>query len=143
MSHWKGKSRYFELLTMNSVIESHDLTLETKIRLLKCYVYSVLRYGVETWTLKAKTLLKLQAFELWLYRRILKIPFMDKVTNEEVLWRMNTTVDLVNIVNGRKLQYLGHIMRNQGRYELLQCILQGKIEGKRAQDEEEYPGLLT
>ena len=98
---------------------------------LKCYVYSVLLYGVETWTLKAETLSKLQAFELWLYRRILKIPWTDKVTNEEVLRRMNTTADLVNIVKGRKLQYLGHIMRNRGRYELLQCILQGKIEGKK------------
>uniref|UniRef100_A0A8D8WL62 Uncharacterized protein n=1 Tax=Cacopsylla melanoneura TaxID=428564 RepID=A0A8D8WL62_9HEMI len=117
---------------MGSVFRSHNLTLETKIRLLKCYVYSVLLYGVETWTLKGYTISKIQAFELWLYRRILKIPWTDKITNKEVLQRMNTTPELVNIVKCRKLQYLGHIMRNQGRYKLLQCILQGKIEGKRA-----------
>ncbi|CAG9826357.1 unnamed protein product, partial [Diabrotica balteata] len=117
---------------MSSVFKSHDLTLETKIRLLKCYVYSMLLYGVETWKLKAKTLSKLQYFELCSYRRILKIPWTDKVTNEQVLQRINTTVDLVNIVKDLKLQYLGHIMKKQGRYEILKCILQSKIEGKRA-----------
>ncbi|KAL1447016.1 hypothetical protein WDU94_015647 [Cyamophila willieti] len=119
-------------LTMAKVFKSHNLTLETKIRLLKCYVYSVLLYGVETWTLKGETISKLQAFEMWLYRRILKIPWTDKITNREVLRRMKTNPELINIVKCRKLQYLGHIMRNQGRYELLQCILQGKIQGKRA-----------
>ncbi|CAG9834953.1 unnamed protein product [Diabrotica balteata] len=67
----KTKSAF---LTMSSMFKSNDLTLEIKIRLLKCYVYSVLLYGVKMWKLKAKTLSTLQAFELWLYMIILKIP---------------------------------------------------------------------
>lgn len=125
----KAKSTF---LSMRQVFKSHSLSLEMKKRLLKCYVYSVLLYGVETWTLKQETISKLQAFELWLYRRILKIPWTQKVTNEEVLRRMKTSSEIIDIVKCRKLQYLGHIMRNKGRYELLQCILQGKIAGKRA-----------
>uniref|UniRef100_A0A8D8XEP5 Craniofacial development protein 2 n=1 Tax=Cacopsylla melanoneura TaxID=428564 RepID=A0A8D8XEP5_9HEMI len=125
----KAKSTFNE---MSAVFKSHNLTLETKIRLIRCYVYSVLLYGVETWTLKEETTAKLQAFEFWLYRRILKISWKEKVTNIEVLRRMKMPPCLVNIVKCRKLQYLGHIMRNEGRYELLQCILQGKIAGKRA-----------
>uniref|UniRef100_A0A8D8UV31 Uncharacterized protein n=1 Tax=Cacopsylla melanoneura TaxID=428564 RepID=A0A8D8UV31_9HEMI len=116
---------------MSKVFKSHDLSLETKIRLLRCYVYSVLLYGVETWTMKDETEKKLEAFELWLYRRILKISWTQKITNTEVLRRMNTKPELLKIVKCRKLQYLGHIMRNSDRYYLLQQILQGKINSKR------------
>lgn len=116
---------------MSAVFKSHDLTLETKIRLLRCYVYSVLLYGVETWTMRDETEKRLEAFELWLYRRILKISWTEKITNVEVLKRMNTKPELLNIVKCRKLQYLGHIMRNNERYNLLQQILQGKINSKR------------
>uniref|UniRef100_A0A8D8YBA7 Craniofacial development protein 2 n=3 Tax=Cacopsylla melanoneura TaxID=428564 RepID=A0A8D8YBA7_9HEMI len=124
----KAKSTFNE---MSAVFKSHNLTLETKIRLIRCYVYSVLLYGVETWTLKEETTAKPQAFEFWLYRRILKISWTQRVTNVEVLRRMKKSKELMNIVKTRKLQYLGHIMRNHQRYELLQRILQGKIDGKR------------
>uniref|UniRef100_A0A8D8XGR6 Uncharacterized protein n=1 Tax=Cacopsylla melanoneura TaxID=428564 RepID=A0A8D8XGR6_9HEMI len=82
-------------------------------------------------TLTNETTSRLDAFELWLYRRILRIPWTQKVTNIEVLQRMKKSRELVNIVKCRKLQYLGHIMRNPVRYELLQLILQGKIDSKR------------
>uniref|UniRef100_A0A8D8SUP8 Reverse transcriptase domain-containing protein n=1 Tax=Cacopsylla melanoneura TaxID=428564 RepID=A0A8D8SUP8_9HEMI len=98
---------------MSSVLKSHNLTLDTKTRLLKCYVFSVLLYGVETWTLTEATTNKLKAFELWLYRRMLRISWTQKITNAEVLNRMNKKAELVNIIKARKLQYLGHIMRNE------------------------------
>lgn len=116
---------------MSSVFKSHNLTLDTKTRLLKCYVFSVLLYGVEAWTLTEATTKKLRAFELWLYRRMLRISWTQKITNAEVLNRMNKPAELVNIIKARKLQYLGHIMRNEHRYELLQLILQGKIDSRR------------
>ena len=115
--------------SMGSIFKNHDLTMDTKMRLLRCYVFSVLFYGAETWTLTKATSAKLEAFELWLYRRILRIPWTQKVTNVEVLRRVNKRTELINTVMCRKLQYFGHIMRNQKRYELLQLILQGKIEG--------------
>uniref|UniRef100_A0A8D8T8A4 Craniofacial development protein 2 n=1 Tax=Cacopsylla melanoneura TaxID=428564 RepID=A0A8D8T8A4_9HEMI len=117
--------------SMGSVFKSHNLTLDTKMRLLKCYVFSVLLYGVETWTLTQDTTKKLEAFELWLYRRILRLSWTHKVTNKEVLQRMKKEPEIINTVKKRKLQYLGHIMRNEHRYQLLQQILQGKIAGRR------------
>uniref|UniRef100_A0A8D9EQ38 Craniofacial development protein 2 n=1 Tax=Cacopsylla melanoneura TaxID=428564 RepID=A0A8D9EQ38_9HEMI len=125
-----GKARSI-FNSMSAAFKSHNLTLDTKVRLLRCYVFSVLLYGVETWTLTKDTSNRLEAFELWLYRRILKISWTQKVTNVTVLQRMKKTKELLNTVKCRKLQYLGHIMRNPARYELLQLILQGKIDSKR------------
>uniref|UniRef100_A0A8D8S265 Reverse transcriptase domain-containing protein n=1 Tax=Cacopsylla melanoneura TaxID=428564 RepID=A0A8D8S265_9HEMI len=68
---------------MSAVFKSHDLTIETKIRLLKCYVYSVLLYGVETWTMKNETEKKLEAFELWLYRRMLRRSWTQRVNIQQ------------------------------------------------------------
>ncbi|KAL1458712.1 hypothetical protein WDU94_008838 [Cyamophila willieti] len=116
---------------MRSAFTNHHLTLHTKVRLLRCYVFSVLLYGVETWTVNKETTARLEAFELWLYRRILKISWTQKVTNAEVLSRMRKKPEIVNTVKCRKLEYLGHIMRNEERYCLLQQILQGKINSRR------------
>lgn len=118
-------------IKMNTLFKSHNLNMEIKLRLLRCYVFSILLYGAETWTLKKETIKKLEAFELWLYRRILRISWKDKITNVEVLRRMNKEQELMKTIKCRKLQYLGHIMRNRDRYNLLQEILQGKINSKR------------
>uniref|UniRef100_A0A8D9AW28 Reverse transcriptase domain-containing protein n=1 Tax=Cacopsylla melanoneura TaxID=428564 RepID=A0A8D9AW28_9HEMI len=124
---------------MGAVFKSHNLTLDTKMRLLRCYVFSVLFYGVESWTLNETISNKLNAFEMWLYRRILKIPWTARITNENVLKRMNKNKEIMNTVKARKLQYLGHIMRNENRYELLQAI---KSSESISEDYkvEEYPG---
>lgn len=116
---------------MSALFKSHNLTLETKVRLLRCYVFSVLLYGAESWTLNETTTKKLNAFEMWLYRRILKIPWTAKISNIEVLRTMKKDLELMNIIKARKLEYLGHIMRNEERYGILQTILQGKILGRR------------
>jgi Reverse transcriptase (RNA-dependent DNA polymerase) len=116
---------------MSAIFKSHHLSLETKIRHLRCYVFSVLLYGVESWTLTEATTKKLEAFEMWLYRRILKIPWTAHTTNKEVLQRMKKDQEIVYTIKRRKLEYLGHVMRNQDRYSLLQSIMQGKIKGKR------------
>uniref|UniRef100_A0A8D8WXP6 Uncharacterized protein n=1 Tax=Cacopsylla melanoneura TaxID=428564 RepID=A0A8D8WXP6_9HEMI len=90
---------------MGAVFKSHNLTLDTKMRLLRCYVFSVLFYGVESWTLNETISNKLNAFEMWLYRRILKIPWTARITNENVLKRMNKNKEIMNTVKARKLQY--------------------------------------
>lgn len=89
-------------------------------------------YGVESWTLTESTTKKLQAFEMWIYRRIQRVSWMEHVTNNEIPRRMNKEPEVVNTVKDRKLQYLGHVMLNENRYRLFQCILQGKIAGKRS-----------
>lgn len=117
---------------MRGVFCTKELSLHLKIRLLRCYVFSVLFYGMEAWTLKKNMTDRMEAFELWAYRRILKISWVQKVTNDEVMRRMKKEREIINTMKIRKLQYLGHVMRGE-RYRFLQEIMQGKIQGQRSQ----------
>lgn len=116
---------------MSTIFKSHNISLETKMRHLRCYVFTVLLYGIESWTLTEATTKKLEAFEMWIYRRMLKISWTARITNKEVLRRMKKELEILYTIKRRKLEYLGHIMRNQHRYTLLQSIMQGKVKGKR------------
>lgn len=124
----KARSTFIK---MKKILCGRDLNHELKIRLMRCYVMSILFYGMETWTLKKMDSRKLEAFELWMYRRILKIPWVDRITNAEVMRRMCKEKEIISTIKKRKLQYLGHIMRGE-KYQLLQIIMQGKIQGKRS-----------
>lgn len=119
-------------IQMSKLFKSHNLTLEIKLRLLRCYVFSILLYGVESWTLTEATTKRLEAFEMWTYRRMLKISWTDKISNIRVLQKLNKEKEIMLTVKRRKLEYLGHIMRNETKYKLLKCILQGKVQGKRS-----------
>ncbi|CAG9830832.1 unnamed protein product [Diabrotica balteata] len=92
---------------MSKIFKSHELPLKTKMRLLRCYVFTMLLYGVESWTLTEASMGKLEAFEMWCYRRILRISWVDRVTNIEVLRRMDKTCEIISTVKQRKLEYLG------------------------------------
>lgn len=115
---------------MRPLLCNRNLSIELRKRMVKCYVFPILLYGMEAWTLTEETMRRINAFELWLYRRILRIPWVDHITNDEVLRRMNTTTEIMYLVKRRKLEYLGHVMRNE-KYGLLQLIIQGKIDSKR------------
>lgn len=115
---------------MRSFLCNPALTLSLRYRFVKCYVHSVLLYGCEAWTLKVNTINRLEAFEMWILRRLLKIPWTAHVTNEEVLRRAQCDRELLHIIKQRKTAYLGHIVRGS-RYDILKLIMEGKIEGKR------------
>ncbi|KAI5721659.1 hypothetical protein M8J77_023562 [Diaphorina citri] len=105
--------------------------LETKLKILKTYVFSILTYGCESWTLNERQEKKITAFELWCYRRILKISWRDRITNIEVLRRMNLpSVELLTTIKQRKTRYAGHIIRGSSG-TLLAKIIEGKVEGTR------------
>uniref|UniRef100_A0A8D8SXR8 Craniofacial development protein 2 n=1 Tax=Cacopsylla melanoneura TaxID=428564 RepID=A0A8D8SXR8_9HEMI len=116
---------------MSKLFKTHNLTVEMKMRLLRCYIFSIMLYGIESWTLTGATTSRLEAFEMWIYRRILRISWMDRITNESVLQRMKKDKEIMHTIKRRKLEYLGHILRNENKYHLLKCILQGKVYGKR------------
>nr|CAH7723139.1 unnamed protein product [Callosobruchus chinensis] len=99
--------------------------------MVKFYVWSVLLYGAEAWTLKAAAINRIGAFEMWTLRRMLKISWTEHVRNDDVL-RMAGLEDreLFEHIKKRKISYLGHIIRGE-RYEFQRLILQGKIEGGR------------
>lgn len=117
-------------IKMRKIFSNRDLPLELRARMLRCYVFSTLMYGMEAWTMKKADVMKIQAFEMWCYRRILNIPWVDKVTNQEVLRRMDKEQEVMNSIKARKLQFFGHMLRGD-KYELLHLILQGKICGKK------------
>ena len=114
---------------MRNLFCNDNINLKLRQRMIKCYVWSVLLYGCETWTLKVNTMNRLEAFEMWLHRRMLKIPWTDLVSNTEVLRRARAERELLSIVKVRKISYLGHVLRG-GKYHLLHLILKGKIEGR-------------
>lgn len=117
-------------VTWKPVLCNRNLSMNIRKRVLRCYVWSVLLYGCETWTLKVTMINKLEAFELWCYRRILKISWISHTSNEDVLKMMGTERLLLDIVKRRKTEYFGHIIRGP-KYHLLRLIIQGKVEGKR------------
>ena len=88
-------------------------------------------YGAEAWTLTDASCRRIDTFEMWCYRRILRIPWIHHVSNDTVLQRIGRQLEFLQNVKRRKLEYFGHVMRNE-KYHLLQLILQGKIEGQRS-----------
>lgn len=117
---------------LRKILCNMHLSIDIRMRVLRCYVFSTLLYGVEAWTLTEATSKRLEAFEMWCYRRMLRISYIYHVTNNTVMQRMNKDLEIMRTVKTRKLSYLGHVMRNE-KYHLIQLILQGKIEGKRTQ----------
>ena len=116
---------------MRNILCNLSLNIHTRIRILKCYVLSTLLYGAEAWTLTDASCRRIDAFEMWCYRRILRIPWIHHVSNDTVLQRIGRQLEFLQNVKRRKLEYFGHVMRNE-KYHLLQLILQGKIEGQRS-----------
>lgn len=94
--------------------------------MLKCYIFPFFLYGAEPWAFSVYCEQKLEDFEMWIYRRILRIPCAEYVTNLEVLRRMEKGLQILHKVKKRDLQYLGHIIRGP-RYDILQLIIQGEM----------------
>ncbi|CAH1224416.1 unnamed protein product [Diabrotica balteata] len=118
-------------IRMKPLLTCKNLNLEIRLRTIRCYIFSILLYGAETWTLKKCNLKRIEAFELWLYRRVLKISWTDRITNKEVLERVGKEREIITTIQTRKLEYLGHVMRGP-KYEILRLIIQGKIQGRRS-----------
>lgn len=126
---------------LKSILCNSQLNLHLRIKFLKCYVYPVLLYGCETWIMKVNMMNRLEALEMWCYRRMLKISWVQRISNMEVLNRIGQEEgELTKMIKKRKLEYLGHIMRGN-RYSILQLILNGKIEGKRGIGRKKYSWL--
>ena len=108
----------------------HSVTQKTKLRLIKALVWSIVTYGCETWTLKKADEARIEAFEMWCIRRILRISYRDHRTNEWCLKQMGTKRCLLNAVKARKLRYYGHVQRQHDSLE--KNILEGRLDGKRS-----------
>ena len=116
---------------MSSLFKDRKLSMELKVRLLKGYIWSVISYGCESWTLTVNMRKKLEAAEMWFHRRMLhvRVPYTSYKTNESVLRRAGQTRQLLKIIDRRQLTFLGHSIR---KGELEDLCLSGKISGKKA-----------
>lgn len=132
-----AKTTFFKL---KNFLLARSLPLTLRLRVIKCYIWPILLYGVETWSLNVGTMNRIEAFEMWVLRRLLRIPWTAHTTNEEVLRTAGCERELLNIVKERKISYLGHILRGS-KYHIPKLILQGKIEGRRGPGRKQHSWL--
>ena len=112
----------------NREIMTSNLSIDLKSRLIKTLIWSIATYGAETWTLNQETIRRIESFEMWCWRRMLKVKWTEKKTNAEVLKEAHVERSLLTSIKKRKHKWLGHIMRHEG---LLKDIIEGKMDGKR------------
>ena len=96
---------------IDSILKSRDITLPTKVHLVKAMVFPVVMYGCESWTVKKAERRRIDAFELWYWRRLLRIPWTARRSNQSILKEISPGISLEGTMLKRKLQYFGHLMR--------------------------------
>ena len=114
---------------LDSVLKSRDITLPTKVRLVKAMVFPVVVYGCESWTVKKAECWRIDAFELWCWRRLLRVPWTERRSNQSILKEMSPGCSLEGLMLKLKLQCFGHLMRRTDSFE--KTLMLGKIEGRR------------
>ena len=110
-------------------MKSRDITLPTKVRLVKAMVFPVVMYGCESWTVKKAECRRIDAFELWCWRRLLRAPWTARRSNQSTLKEISPGCSLEGLMLKLKLQYFGHLMRRVDSFE--KTLMLGKIEGRR------------
>ena len=99
------------MTNIDSIFKSRDITLPTKVRLVKAMVFPVVVYGYESWTVKKAEHQRINAFKLWCWRRLLRVPWTARRSNQSILKEINPGVSLEGMMLKLKLQYFGHLMR--------------------------------
>ena len=117
------------MTNLDSILKSRDITLPTKVRLVKAMVFPVGMYGCESWTVKKAECRKIDAFELWCWRRLLRVPWTAGRSNQSILKEISAGCSLEGLMLKLKLQYFGHLMRRVDSLE--KTLLLGGIGGRR------------
>ena len=117
------------MIDLGSIFKSRDITLPTKVRLVKAMVFPVVMYGCESWTTKKAESQRIDAFELWCWRRLLRVPWTARRANQSILREINPEKSLKGLMVKLKLQYFGHPMQRAASLE--KTLMLEKIEGKR------------
>ena len=121
-----------KMLQLNTIWKDHSIPITLKIKLLQCLIWPVLMYGCESWTIRKSEEDKIQATEMWFYRRLLGVSWKERRTNESILEQLGVTRILMTKIMQRKLKYTGHALRNTNT-DLMKSVLVGKIEPNRKQ----------
>ena len=117
------------MINLDSIFKSRDITLPTKVRLVKAMVFPVVMYRCESWTVKKAEHQRIGAFELWCWRRLLRVPWTAWRSNQSVLKEVNPEYSLKGLMLKLKRQYFGHLMQRADSLE--KTLMLGEIEGKR------------
>ena len=117
------------MTNLDSILKSRDITLPTKVRLVKAMVFPVVMYGCESWTIKKIERRRIDAFETWCWRRLLRVPLTARRSNQSILKEISPGCSLEGLMLKLKLQYFGHLMRRVDSLE--KTLMLGKIEGRR------------
>ena len=129
----KLKDAYFlerEVMTnLDGILKSRDITLPAKVRLVKAMVFPVVMYGCESWTIKKAEHQRIDAFEVWCWRRLLRVPWSARRSNQSILKEIGPGCSLEGLMLKLKLQYFSHLMRRTDSFA--KNLMLGKIEGRR------------
>ena len=117
------------MTNLDSILKSRDIILPTKVRIVIAMVFPVVMYGCEGWTIKKAECRRIDAFELWCWRRLLRVPWTARRSNQSILKEISPDCSLEGLMLKLKLQYFGHLMRRTDSFE--KTLNLGKIEGKR------------
>ena len=117
------------MTNLDSILKSRDITLPTKVGLVKAMVFPVVMYGCESWTVKKAEHWRTDGFELWCWRRLLRVPWTARRSNQSILKEISPGCSLEELMLKLKLQYFGHLMWRADSFE--KTLILGKIEGRR------------
>ena len=117
------------MTNLDSILKRGDITLPTKVHLVKAMVFPVVMYGCDSWTIKKAEHQRIDAFELWCWRRLLRVPWTARRSNQSILKEIRPGCSLEGLMLKPKLQYFGHLMRRTDSFE--KTLMLGKIEGRR------------
>ena len=117
------------MTNLDSILKSRDITLPTKVRLVKAMVFPVVMHGCEDWTIKKAEHRRIEAFELWCWRRLLRVPWTARRSNQSILMEISPECSLEGLMLKLKLQYFGHLMQRVDSFE--NTLMLGKIDGRR------------
>ena len=118
------------MTNLDSILKSRDITLSTKVRLVKAIVFPVVMYACESWTVKKAEHRRIDAFELWCWKRFLRVPWTARRSNQSILKEISPGCSLEELMLKLKLQYSGHLMRRADSLE--KTLMLGKIESRRS-----------
>ena len=117
------------MTNLDSILKSRDITLSTKVHLVRTMVFAIVMYGCESWTIKKAKRRRIDAFELWCWRRLLRIPWTARRSNQSILKEISPGCSLEGLMLKLRLQYFGHLTRRADLFE--KTLMLGKIEGRR------------
>ena len=129
------------MTNLDSIFKSRDITLPTKVRLIKAMVFPAVMYGCESWTVKKAECQRIDAFELWFWRRLLRVPWTSRRSNQSILKEISPGCSLEGMMLKLKLQYFGHLMQRVDSLE--KTLMLGRIGGRRRRGRQRWDGWMA